>query len=67
MEKQPLLPRVKEKKLTEESRGPAEIQSPGTGQVIPRREEVEALFSFYPQEGGQVAAEHEALPSLPRS
>ena len=62
VEKQPLLPRVKEKKLTEESRGAAEIQSSEAGQVIPPGEDVDTSFPFHPQQGGQIVAGHE--PSL---
>ena len=51
VEKQPLLPRVKEKKLMEESRGAAKIQSPEAGQVIPPGEDVDTPFPFYPQQG----------------
>ena len=49
VEKQPLLPRVKEKKLMEKYRGAAEIQSPEAGQVIPPGEDVDTPF---PQQGG---------------
>lgn len=58
---------MSKKKDAEESRGAAGIQSPGTGQEIPPVEEVEALFTLHPQQGGQVMAEHEQRPSLPRT
>ena len=62
VEIQPLLTRVKEKKLTEESRWAAEIQSPEAGQVIPPGEDVDNPFPFHPQQGGQIITGHE--PSL---
>lgn len=62
VEKQPLLPRGKEKKFTEESRGAAEIQSSEAGQVIPPGEDMDTPFPFHPQQGGQIVAGHE--PSL---
>ena len=52
VEIQPLLTRVKEKKLTEESRWAAEIQSPEAGQVIPPGEDLDTPFPFHPQQGG---------------